>query len=280
MRGRSVEPLWDPPLSERYFAAIQSFQIEIIYPHPITSAFEQPPGTAEKEAERQKILRLSYFCDQLHRLVARLRLRQRPIAHLQIAIRFSHAYSKLTRSPTPTELFATVQILLSPFRRLRQVSKAQLLSVIVKDSETRDSNLLLASTAGETFAQYLKSWSEDLSSSHASSQYVRLLEAYWRMVNLASRINDCCYAVSKICRCSQFRHLLQAARIAREAGNLDDLRDACDQVAALWLEHLRNQKVHQYNIGQDIEAVDRIIRGESRFQNLINEDVRIPPFVL
>jgi hypothetical protein len=59
----------------------------------------------------------------------------------------------------------------------------------------------------------------------------------------------------------QLKDLLQTVRIAREAGRIEDLGSVCDQIVALWLGHLGDQKIFVSNVRQEIDAVDRVIRG-------------------
>lgn len=89
------------------------------------------------------ILQISHLCDELHLLVARLRLRQQPIARLEIAIKFlnTHVRSSSVLTSTST-LFPALEVLLNPFRHLCQVDNPQVLSITINDSRNCEINVL------------------------------------------------------------------------------------------------------------------------------------------
>ena len=253
-----VEPVWNPPLSERYFTRIQSFRIELWFHYPTNY---KPPGSSASDTEKQTVLgfRLSRYCDQLHRLIGRLQLRQTPIAYLEIAIKFC------TLEPTtPMEAFSAALALLNPFRRLCKVSKPQVLSVTINNSQSREITVLfpdqISSVASRDFTNHLKSWSKDLSSSQASFEGSQVLEAYWRLENLVSRIKDHCNSEPRF---FQFAGLLQAARIARETNNLGAFRKYWDMVVAIWLEYLDHQNNFQSNVTRSINVICDIVERAS-----------------
>jgi hypothetical protein len=99
------------------------------------------------------------------------------------------------------------------------------------------------------YDEYLKLWSQKLSSSHASFKFVLVLEIYWRLDNLASNIMDH-YGPEP--RFGKLIELLAGAKIARENGSLEDLGRVWDRVAALWFSYLDNEEVFQSEITQSI----------------------------
>lgn len=263
---KPVEPVWDPPLSERYFTMIQSFRIELLFHYPISYTPYKPPGSSTSGTDKRKVLRLrlSCYCDQLHRLIGRLRLRERPIAHLEIVIKFSNTYIQPSSFPAPMEAYSAARFLLNPFRRLCKVAKPQVLSITINDFPTREMELLcpdrISSPARRAFANYLGCWSKDLSSSQPSFKCDQVLEAYWRLESLLSSIQQHWKAEPRI---FQFAGLLHAARIAREANSLESFREIRDLVRTIWFEHLDDQKVFQSNVMQSIDAIDGIIEKGS-----------------
>ena len=229
---------------------IQSFRIELLFDYPINYAYK-PPGSSTSEAERRKYLglRLSHYCDQLHRLIGRLRLRQKPIAHLEIVIKFSKTYIE---SSTPMEAFSAARVLLNPFRRLCMVAKPQVLSITMNDFKRREMELLSPGRVPSYLANYLKSWSKDLSSAQPSFKCDQVLDAYWRLENLLSNIKERYKAEPRFI---QFEELLQAARNARENNNLENFKKFWDRVVAIWYEYLDDQRGFQFNVTRSIDAI-------------------------
>ncbi|KUJ10915.1 uncharacterized protein LY89DRAFT_675014 [Mollisia scopiformis] len=226
---RPVEPVWDPPINERYFTMIRSFRVELMFHHPINYTRCQPPGSSASDTEKRKALelRLAEYCDKLHKLVGRFK--RRPIAHLEIAMKFSNAYVELASFPTPLENHEME--FLFPNR--------------------------VSSAAIRGFANYLKCWSKDLSSPQPSSKCNQLLEIYWRLESLLASITEHCNLDQRF---FQFGPLLQAARIAREASNLEYFKKSWDRVVAIWLERLDDQKVFRSNVTRSINVISSIIQ--------------------
>jgi hypothetical protein len=259
---RLMEPIWHPPLSERYFNMIRSFLIELVFPPggqnlPYYYAY----GTSNADAAKYKILelRLYEYCDYLHRLIGRLRLIQRPIAHLEIIIKFGNTY--MERS----EAFSAVQLLLQPFRRLCNVAKPEVLSITMKDFQNRETELLIpdwiSCAVDRTFADYVKCWSRDLSNSEPSWECSQVFEAYWQLEKLLSSIKEHCHHTGP--KFNQFADLLHAARIAREAEDLVHFREIWDQVVNIWFDYLNSQEGFQSNVARSINAIYDIVGNET-----------------
>ena len=257
---RPFEPVWNPPLSERYFTMIQSFRIELLFHYPINCGPYKPSGSSTSEEKRRDLaLELSYYSDQLHRLIGRLCLRQRPIGRLEIVVKFSGAYIE-----QDTAISAT-QSLLNPFRRLYRIAKPQLLSITINDLQKRKIELLcpcrICAAASRTLANYVKCWSKDLSSSQPSLKCTEILEAFWKLENLMSSMKEHGYNAEP--RFSQFIRLLQAARIARDSNNIELFRKVWDQVAAIWLEYLDHRKRLESNVARSIDALNGVVERVS-----------------
>jgi hypothetical protein len=219
-----IEPLWCPPISDRCFNMIRSFLIELVFPvRGPYFAIHHAPGSPNADAAAHKVResRLYNYCDHLHRLVERLQLIQRPMAHLDIIIKFGDTYIKRE------EAFSAAQFLLRPFRRLYNVAKPNVLSITMKDFQGWETELLIpdwiSCTADSTFAEYLKCWSRDLSSSQPSCECPQVFKAYWKLEELLSNVKQHCYHTEPIF--SQFGDLLHAARVAREAEDLKHFKE-------------------------------------------------------
>jgi hypothetical protein len=105
----------------------------------LTSACYHPLGAADLDS--YTVVQLSHLCDQKHRLVARLRLRQRPIARLEIAIKFSNTHVGLSTVLMSAQPFPAVKALLNPFRRLCRVDKPHVISITINDHQNREMNV-------------------------------------------------------------------------------------------------------------------------------------------
>lgn len=256
---RQIEPIWHPPLSERYFNMIRSFLIEFLFPFPRgqNTANFHPHGSSNVHAANEKFLELKLYdyCDCLHRLIGRLRLIQRPIAHLEIIIKFGNTYME------QNEAFSATQVLLRPFRRLHNVAKLEVLSITMKDFQDRETELLIpdgiSRAADRTFADYVKCWFSDLSSSEPSLECPQVFEAYWQLEKLLSSIKEHCHYTNP--KFNQFTDLLHAARVAREAEDLTRFREIWDQVVNIWFDYLNSQEGFQSNVARSIDAIYDIV---------------------
>lgn len=248
-----TEPAWNFPICERYFALIHSFRVELIFYFSLEpTPSPHKPGAADLDSYTVK--KISRLCDDLHLLVARLRLRQQPIARLEIAIKFLNTHARPSSVLTSTStLFPAVEVLLNPFRRLCQVDKPQVLSITINDSRNCEINVLspgrMDPGARSYYDKYLELWSQDLSNSQASFKFVHALEGYWRIANLVSYIKYHRGTEQKFWKLTE---LLATAKIARENGNLRSLRNVWDRVATIWFSYLDEQEVFQSKITQSI----------------------------
>lgn len=260
---RGIEPVWHPPLGERFFNMIRSFCIVIVFPSSKgpNSTIYGTHGSLNTDAANHKALewRLYDYCDCLHRLVRRLQLIQAPITHLEIIIRLGNTY--ITRK----EALSAVQLLLQPFRPLRNVTMPVVLSITVKDFQGREIILPIrdwssSSAAGRTFAGYLKCWSRDICSSQSSFKCPQVFEAFWQLEKLFSSIIE--YSHHAAPEFYQLEDLLHAARIAREAEDLTCFREIWDQVVNIWFDYLNSQKDFQSNVESSINSIyDMVGKG-------------------
>jgi len=253
--------VWQTPLSDRYFNMIRSFLIESVIPSlrgPI-SAGHTRHGPPKADAATSKILevRLYDYCDHLHRVIGRLQLIQRPIAHLQIIIKFCDTYTKRE------EALSAAQFLLQPFRRLHNVTTPKVLSLTMGAFPDRVTELLIpdwtpaAAGATTSFTNYLNRWSRDLSSPQPSFQSQGVFEAYWKLEKLTSSIKGHHYDAEPVF--DQFTDLLHFARIAREANDLAHFQKIWDRVVQIWLEYLSNQKDYHIIVARSIKDIDNIV---------------------
>jgi hypothetical protein len=258
-----IETYWRPPISDRCFNVIRSFLIEFVFPSPSGPDFanRHAHGSSNAGVAIHKILesRLYDYCDHLHKLIERLQLIQRPIAHLDIMIKFGDTYIERE------EAFSAAQFLLRPFRRLYNVAKPNVLSITMDDFLSWETELLIpdwiSCTADRTFADYLKCWSRDLSSSQPSSECPQVYKAYWKLSELLSSVKEHCYHAEPIF--SQFTDLLHAARVAREAEDLTRFKEIWDQVVNIWFDYLNDRKNFQFNVARSIDAIYDIVGNDS-----------------
>lgn len=254
-------PIWKPQLSDRYFNMIRSFIIEFVVLSPTASRVHNPvthhahgPSNVDT-ASYAKEMRLYDYCDNLHMLIGRLRLIQRPLAHLEIAIKLGHTYVELD------DAFSATQLLLQPFRRLRNVEKPEARSITIRDFQDREIEALIPqgvfSTSDTTIADYVKCWSSNFSSAEPSPEGSQVFEAYWQLEKLVSSINEQSPCVNT--RFNQFSSLLHAARVAREAEDLASFREIWDQVVNIWFDYLNNQEGFQAQVARSIDVVYDIV---------------------
>ena len=117
-----TDTVWRPPLSERSFNMIQAFCVEIVLPSS-SPWYSSNPNAADGQIVKS---RLPDYCDHLHRLIGRLRLMQTPIARLEIIIKFYDI------NVSQADAFSAAQILMQPFRRLRNVARPSLRSISIR----------------------------------------------------------------------------------------------------------------------------------------------------
>ncbi|KFY32378.1 hypothetical protein V493_00262 [Pseudogymnoascus sp. VKM F-4281 (FW-2241)] len=252
--SKPAGPIWKPPLTDKCFTMIQSFRIELRFHQPISYKF---PASSTSDNDKVRVLysRLARYSDQLRRLIERLR--KSTLARLEITIQFSEFY---VESLTFREVFSVSWELLKPFQCLCNVARPQVLSITVDNCQNGQSVQFfpgrVSSAATRAFANNLNSWSKDLSSSQQSLKCDKVLEAYWRLESLLSSMKEHCQAEPRF---FQFGELLQSARVAREANNLEDFRRIWDRVVSIWFEYLDNQRGLRINVTQSIHAINGIV---------------------
>jgi hypothetical protein len=260
---RTIDPVWHPPLSKRYFNMIRSFFIELVFLSSggPNSANHRVHGLSNADAMNDKFLewRLYDHCDLLHRLIGRLQLIPRPIAKLEIIIKLCNSYIKRE------EAISAAQLLLQPFRRLRNVAKPEVLSITTKDFQDRERDLLIpdwiSCAADSTVTDYVKCWSRDLSSSQTSSECPQVVEAYWQLEKLLCSIKEHCQHADP--KFNLFKDLLHTARIAREADDLTLFKEIWDQVVNIWFDYLNKIKDFQSDVERSITSIYDIVGKDS-----------------
>lgn len=240
-----IEPVWELLLSEKYFNMIRSFRIEFVLSYPGTW-WLQDSDAASQKAGMSKLLD---YCDHLHRLIARLRNIQKPIARLEIVIKFYNAYVD------QKDAFPVAQFLMRPFQRLRNVAKPSLLSITMQDSRGEVELLTpdwTSSPAGGKFAPYLTHLFECMSSSRPPPE-LPVFKAYWQLQKLLTYMKEhYCYADPKI---KQIASLLHTARSAREDEDLTGFRKVWNSVVDIWCDCLKQQAEFQSNVTLSIDAI-------------------------
>ncbi len=250
--SRPIEPIWNPPLGERYFNMIRSFFIKLEVP---CSVRPQSANVLNRLSEAATNSIHYDFCDSLHKLIGRLRLIPRPIAHLGIIIKFRYPCAELN------EAFSTMKLLLKPLRRLHNVVKLEVLSIRVKNLQNQERELLTSDgifhPADSIFVDDVKCWSSDISRSKSSTECPQVFEAYWQLEKLLSSVKEHYHSTNP--KFSQINILLLVARIAREAEDLTSFKEIWDQVVNIWFDHLNPQIDFQSNVARSIDAIYGIV---------------------
>ena len=246
-----VEPIWLPPISHRHFNLIQSFRIQIIFAFPAQS------GSAA-EGKKAVESKLYDYTDYLYTLIGRFCFMEKPIVRLEVAIRF-----ELNPYLTRETAFSSAQVLLRPFRRLRNITKPVVSSITMTDPNNFDVELLPTLNtlaADKSFAEYVESWFRDLSIDESTIEDPPAFDAYWQLKKLLSDIEQHCLNQSKL---EEFADLLQAARVVREDDNLPQFREIWDRVVNVWLDYLSSEKQFQSGVESSIDAIYGVVTNSS-----------------
>lgn len=259
---RSIEPIWDPPLNERYFCMIRFFIVEFVFRSlGRSNAHPRPRGSVNGDAENRLSLEsMRYeYCDHAHKLIGRLQFIQTPIARLEVIFKFSDTCGKRE------EAFSAAQFLLRPFRRLCHVTKSEVLSITVNNVQDHETELLVpgwvSCVENRTFADYLEIWSKELSNSKPSFKLTEVFEAYWKLEKLLYSMKAHCHHAEP--KFTQFASLLHVARVARESNNLTSFREVWERVVNVWFEYLNDQKEFQSDMARSIDAIYGIVEKGS-----------------
>jgi hypothetical protein len=189
------------------------------------------------------------YCDHLHRLIGRLRIIQRPIARVEIVIRFGDAC--LNRG----DAFPVARFLLGPLRRLHNFAKPDLLSITIQDFQGEVELLTpdwASSPAGGKLSAYLKHLFEQMSSSQPPPE-LPVFKAYWQLENLVSYIKEHYHHADPKIR--NITGLLFTARFARETDDLTRFRAIWNQVVDIWFDCLNSRVQFQSNVALSIDAI-------------------------
>ncbi|MCJ1251905.1 hypothetical protein MMC30_009143 [Trapelia coarctata] len=262
----SIDSVWLPPISDKYFNMIRSFLLEVVFPSVRGPLSQQsnyrahPASNTDATIHKTVELRLYDYCDSLHRVIGRLQLIQRPIAHLQIIVKLNDNYLKRE------EALSAAQLLLRPFRRLHSVGTPKVLSLTMRAFPDRETELLIPSStpsaAEVTVTDFLKCWSRDLSSAQSSCQSPEVFEAYWKLEKLVATIKEHCFDTEPTFE--QFVDLLHSARIAREADDLAHFTEIWDRVVNIWFDYLSSQRDFQSKVARSIEDIYEMV-GKGRY---------------
>ncbi|CZR68680.1 uncharacterized protein PAC_18579 [Phialocephala subalpina] len=287
-------PIWDSPLSPRYFDEIRSFRIEICLPtSPSNNSTTQryyysqlmssgrntlrDADTARQELES----RIYEYSDHLHKLVSRLQLTHRRLSRLVIFIKFGDMYS----NGNGDEALSAMDILLRPFRRLCNVGSTEVLAShligSVGSDEKQEVPYLInnitphpkskhgISEASETFNEYLATFCDSLSASTPSLIPTPAFHAYWKFDALLLKINFHCHHAAAMANpdlkagFEQFTDLRQRARVAREDEDLDNFKAMFQLVMAIWQRYLDWERWFQEDIGSEIRGLwDVVAEGD------------------
>ncbi|KUJ07898.1 uncharacterized protein LY89DRAFT_691564 [Mollisia scopiformis] len=258
-----LEPVWQAPLSPRYFNLIQRFRIEIVFFGKFV--LNENDGTMNGQARLQ---RLYEFSDHLHRLVNRFRITGRRINCLEIEFEFGEAYND------PDEVFSVIELLLRPSRRLCDIGRACVDSITIFMSQAGSGGdymlqLLDPGQRNENLSEFLQSWSRQLAASTPSLPPSPVFDGYWRLEVLLTKIKAHCNHVATQMNQdlnSGFQHfaeLKQRARIAREDDDVTSFKEILETVISTWQRYLDWEKEFEMSTWKDVEGIwDVVADGE------------------
>lgn len=231
-----------PPLSPADFSMIRSFVVEIYVDDGQQVARYNNPNvsTAPEILERT----IFDYCDHLHKLVGRLQLQ--PIARLQVAIAFGVTYEKRE------EAVETAQLLLQPFRRLRNVAQADVISTTFQ-FPGKDELEIIPSLAKHNYY-----WSLDLKSSRPPEQSP-VFEAYWQLEDMVTTLKN---HYRRDNRLEPLEDYLHGARVARERNDRETFGVIWSQVVNIYMDYLNYQRDFQTNMAITIDRIDALLLGQ------------------
>ncbi|KAK0100576.1 hypothetical protein ONS95_007034 [Cadophora gregata] len=227
-----------PPLTPHQFSMIRSIIINIIIDDGDETA---KPNMAIYSAKMEKT---SFdLCDHLQKLVGRLQLQ--PLTKLQVAIRFGESDTQLQ------EALRTARILLQPFRRLRNIDHAGVLSITIQPIDRPVTELL------HHLPKYLHEWSSDLKSSTPFFQSP-IFEAYWQLEDMVRLLKQHYRQDNRLDSMDEYLH---RARVARENGDRESFGVIWGRVVDLWVDYLNYQKEFQENVAMKIDRINGLLVG-------------------
>ncbi|KAF2423087.1 hypothetical protein EJ08DRAFT_664562 [Tothia fuscella] len=229
--------IWLPTLAKQYFDMIRSFEINIELPPKTSSAifprhFNQVATAQQAQPNEEQLQNYIYeICDQLHQVMGRLELIKPSILHLNVKI-------VIEAFQTLDEALAAAQILLKPFKRLRNVANAEV-HVSWKTSDIpHNFRWVHISTRDETIATptsffgYLRRWQMDLSSAGPLVEPSPTTASYWIFRNTVKEFMSERFAA--MYTGLEMDRLIRAGRVAREADDLVGLHDVIAEFKNKW----------------------------------------------
>ncbi|KAH7357292.1 hypothetical protein BKA65DRAFT_224957 [Rhexocercosporidium sp. MPI-PUGE-AT-0058] len=235
-----------PPLSPNHFSMIRSFVIDIrlddtqIWAQQFSRYYNPDEPIVPEVLEKA----LFEYCDHLHKLVSRLQLQQ--LSRLHIKIRFGGTYY------TREKALGAAQLLLEPFRRLRNIAQADVLSATVQAPGEDELEFL------PILSKYIHYWSLDLKSSRPPD-YSPVFEAYWQLEDMVKTLRN--YYRPDL-RLDQLPDYLHGARVAREANDMETFGVIWGQVVNIHMDYLNSQKEFQTNMAMTIDRINSLLAGE------------------
>jgi hypothetical protein len=230
----NFRPNLNPAISKASFCKIRSFRVEIA----LTPRRRLRSSRVAKHNHYDFLERVAYTtCDSLHKIIARLETVRPHIRNLEISIWVEDMYMKRD------EALAAVQVLLRPFRRLRNVSKPRVCSVVssYRHSEAAAAPLNTVlfpdpmnqeTEADLRLENYLRCWEKEISSCEPAPELSAISTTYWQLEKLV-------HSFLKIS--SSFDSLLHAAKVAREAEDLPRLKETMEEVMNIWYDYPSQQ---------------------------------------
>ncbi len=238
-------PRWDPRrLSLKNFSMIRSFIIEIDFVQPTNiNGYPLPPhfmGSVQLESM------LCDYCDQLHKLVGRLRLSS--LNCLQVIIRFG------STQRIKEDALAAAQFLLQPLRRLRNIPHPEIKYVSIGPEHCE---VFVHGMGVDGLNDYVLSWSQDLRSLDPPKASP-VFDAYWQLERIVEGMK---LQYKGDPRLEHLGEIIHAARIARESENVSSFRQLWGRVFNLWMDFLQRQREFESNMAVAVDGINGLLLG-------------------
>ncbi len=248
----SLQQFWAPSLAQKYFNMIRSFYFDIHIFGPYYS-------TSSEDAQYQNPFHVGLYtrCDDLHKFIARLLINS-SISRLEISI------SLIGKIVTCRQAWEAARVLVKPFKRLHgKLDKLRVRSIHYVEGSGKEVDLLnalgeslLQSTENRALAKEVKSWLKELLHSAASTQSIQLLDAYWQLEDLISKIrNHYAPAMGTGRRDAKLVKLHMQARVAREDDDVERFKCIWTDVKSIRNEFLKLERRFEKDTTTEMNAL-------------------------
>jgi len=257
-------PIWKPSLSDSYFNLIRSFKVEIELQIPSSQQagshqrqqMMTVPGQVFTNLNEHLEKNMYEVCDRIHQVVGRLELAKSSILNLEITVTINAFHER-------GEALAALQLLLRPFKRLRNVVHPKVIGVHWRPSSSPIdawAELLTPIIGGReddtSIGGFLRRWQAELSSSGPVPAAPKAVRAYWVLhaMLLDISLHKCRGHPNTI-----FESYFDRGRIAREAGDIVGLQEVWDNVMEDWTKQVAAQKALEDRISCSVALMDEMM---------------------